>query len=429
MSAVDGYWDYPLEDRGLLFAPVYFNSPLWQDPSWCYQPSFCIGFGGLFGSLFANPFYCHYYFGDYYSPACIDLGFSPWFSYCHHCYDPLFGYYGWIHRGDRGWYPGLVNTYRGRLAGDLLVPPRTLAQQNALALNFNNTALNTNVTHNTLNTVQMVKPLHELSASGAPLTRLEPTQVSAARETGLAFRKAAVDRQRLETSSASQATRPTALSLANLPARAAVPSLGKLGSHTDPASRPALGAGPQAKAVGPRLPDFGGPGRASTRSATGPPASAPLGSPRHANQPSTPATVHSVPRSGAEAPNRSFTPQSFDRSEYRGSVPRNGSEIRSQPAPHYQTRPSFQPSGPAPNTWSAPSYRPQPNWTPPTSHQAPRMTPPASRSSYRSAPAFRGGDFGSGQSFVSPGSRSPGSSGSEARSSGSRGGGGRRDAR
>ena len=179
------------------------------------------------------------------------------------------------------------------------------------------------------------------------------------------------------------------------------------------------------------MPDFGGPGRASTRSATSPPASAPLGSPRHANQPSTPATVHSVPRSGAEAPNRSFTPQSFDRSEYRGSVPRNGSEIRSQPAPHYQTRPSFQPSGPAPNTWSAPSYRPQPNWTPPTSHQAPRMTPPASRSSYRSAPAFRGSDFGSknGLSFVSPGSRSPGSSGSEARSSGSRGGGGRRDAR
>ena len=37
---VDGYWDYPLEDRGLLFAPVYFKQPLWRNPDWCYQPSY-----------------------------------------------------------------------------------------------------------------------------------------------------------------------------------------------------------------------------------------------------------------------------------------------------------------------------------------------------------------------------------------------------
>src|SRR5262249_48740692 len=173
----------------------------------------------------------------------------------------------------------LVNTCRGRLAGDLLTPPRTLAQQNALAHNFNNTTLNTNVTNNTLNTVQMVKPLHELSTSGVPLTRLEPTQVNAARETGLAFRKVALERQRLEKPRAPQPARPTALSLANLPASTAAASLGKPGSHNDRASRPALGAGPQAKAVGTRPPDFGGPSRPSTRSATGPPTSSSSGSP------------------------------------------------------------------------------------------------------------------------------------------------------
>jgi hypothetical protein len=276
----------------------------------------------------------------------------------------------------------------------------------------------------------MVKPLHELSTSGVPLTRLEPNQVSAAREIGLAFRNAALERQRLETPRASQAARPTALSVVNLPASVAAPSLGKPGSPTDPVSRPALGAGPQAKAVGPRPPDFGGPGRPSTRSATGPTASRQFGSPRHTNQLSTPATVHSGPRSGAEAPNRAFTPQSFDRSGYRGFVPRNGSEVRSQPAPHYQTRPSSQPSAPARNTCSAPSYRPQQNWTPPASHQAPRPAPPASRSSYRSAPAIRGSGSGEytsrsfsssgGRSVGSPGGRSAGSFGS--RSSGSHGG-------
>src|SRR5262249_3875557 len=29
---IDGYWDYTLEDRGLLFAPVYFDQPLWTTP-------------------------------------------------------------------------------------------------------------------------------------------------------------------------------------------------------------------------------------------------------------------------------------------------------------------------------------------------------------------------------------------------------------
>src|SRR5437763_31716 len=31
---VDGYWDYPLEDRGLIFAPVVFRQPLYLDPGY-----------------------------------------------------------------------------------------------------------------------------------------------------------------------------------------------------------------------------------------------------------------------------------------------------------------------------------------------------------------------------------------------------------
>ena len=33
---VDGYWDYPLFDRGLLFAPVSFNRPLFAAPSFFF---------------------------------------------------------------------------------------------------------------------------------------------------------------------------------------------------------------------------------------------------------------------------------------------------------------------------------------------------------------------------------------------------------
>src|SRR5262249_6790019 len=36
---VSGYWDYPLADRGLLFAPCYFQQPVYQQPDFCWTPS------------------------------------------------------------------------------------------------------------------------------------------------------------------------------------------------------------------------------------------------------------------------------------------------------------------------------------------------------------------------------------------------------
>ena len=87
-----GYWDYPLADRGLLFAPAYFNRPLWQTPGWFYRPSFVIGFDGLFGSLFIGRHHHHFFFGDYYDPFYARAGFWPWYSYGRHYHDPLFSY-------------------------------------------------------------------------------------------------------------------------------------------------------------------------------------------------------------------------------------------------------------------------------------------------------------------------------------------------
>src|SRR5262249_51241877 len=66
---VSGYWDYPLEARGLLFAPVCFTRPLWQTPGWCYRPSYAVGCGPLLSALFVRPHWGHYYFGDYYGDA------------------------------------------------------------------------------------------------------------------------------------------------------------------------------------------------------------------------------------------------------------------------------------------------------------------------------------------------------------------------
>jgi hypothetical protein len=166
---VDGYWDYPLEDRGLLFAPVCFNQPLWQSSGWRYRPRFCLGVDGLLNSLFCRPSCGHYYFGDYYDPGYARLGFRPWFQYGPRTYDPLFGYYRWAHRDNPGWFRGLRDVYLGRRNGNLVRPPRTFAAQNALFRQHNFTR---NV--NRTNLLRVVTPLsqwqrnHGLVRRGAP---------------------------------------------------------------------------------------------------------------------------------------------------------------------------------------------------------------------------------------------------------------------
>ncbi len=127
---VDGYWDYPLETRGVLFAPVAFSRPLWQTPGWCYRPRYVVPVDdSFFASLFVGPSCGNYYFGDYYDPAYLDAGYQPWCRYGPRHYDPLYGYYRWAHRDDPRWLRGVGDTYAGRRAGDLARPARTLVAQ------------------------------------------------------------------------------------------------------------------------------------------------------------------------------------------------------------------------------------------------------------------------------------------------------------
>jgi hypothetical protein len=118
----DGYWDYPLDGRGLLFAPVCFNGTPWATPGWCYRPSYCVGLGGLLSSLWCGPS-SGYYFGNYFGPRYGGLGFTPWYAHRRGYANPLFGYYRWANRGNPGWSRGLYNNYRGPHAGALARGP------------------------------------------------------------------------------------------------------------------------------------------------------------------------------------------------------------------------------------------------------------------------------------------------------------------
>jgi hypothetical protein len=124
----DGYWDYPFEDRGLLFAPVYFNRPLWHTAGWHYRPWHTVGFGLFFDSCFWRYGSSHFYYGNYYSPFCHGLGYRPWFH--HHHWDSSFAHHHWRHHhGDHDWHNHQRRLYADRRDGRAAGPPRDFAEQ------------------------------------------------------------------------------------------------------------------------------------------------------------------------------------------------------------------------------------------------------------------------------------------------------------
>jgi WXXGXW repeat (2 copies) len=125
---VDGYWDYPFRNRGLLFAPVSVEQRYWNRPGWSFRPGYVVNDAFLLSSLFVRP--DHYYFGDYYDPRFAAIGFVPWTD--HHysrVADPTFSYYQWKNRTNPNWTSDLRQLYSARRADQSIRPPRTLAQQ------------------------------------------------------------------------------------------------------------------------------------------------------------------------------------------------------------------------------------------------------------------------------------------------------------
>ncbi len=121
-----GYWDWPLANRGLLFAPVAFNQPLWNTPGWSYQPNYCVPYNGLLNSLFMGPSNRGYYYGNYFGPSYRRLGFQPWFANA--AVNPLFSWYRWRNLNNPAWFNNLRGAYRGRFAGTPALPPLQTVQ-------------------------------------------------------------------------------------------------------------------------------------------------------------------------------------------------------------------------------------------------------------------------------------------------------------
>ena len=113
---IEDYWDYPLEECGLQFAPVRFDLGIWLGARRPYIPQFVVSVDFMLGALFIPPGHRHYFFGDYFDTRFAQRGFVAWTDYhpVPGAFDPLFGYYRHIHVGDPKWEVGLRDLYRGR---------------------------------------------------------------------------------------------------------------------------------------------------------------------------------------------------------------------------------------------------------------------------------------------------------------------------
>ena len=123
---VDGYWDYPLDRRGVAFLPVYFPTGM-RGQSFQYSPEIVLDLAILTGNLFTSPRRHHYYFGDYYGTEYYRDGYYPWYEANDHHdrYDPIYVHERWQHRDNPRWVEDQRTTYSRRRDQQQLRPART----------------------------------------------------------------------------------------------------------------------------------------------------------------------------------------------------------------------------------------------------------------------------------------------------------------
>ncbi len=126
---VDGYWDYAVARRGVLFAPVHFRERVYAEPNYSYTPLIVVALNVFSNHLFVRPRYGQYYFGDYYAPRYQNSGYytSRSWGTSRGGYDPIYAYDRWENRNDRGWDRRRQDDYNYFRDNEDARPPRTWA--------------------------------------------------------------------------------------------------------------------------------------------------------------------------------------------------------------------------------------------------------------------------------------------------------------
>jgi len=131
-----GFWDYPLVNRGIPFAPIYFSQSVYLQPNFRYTPGVGLLTAALLSSMFVRPSYGSYYFGDYYAQSNFQAGIYPWYAFhgSRYGYDPLYAYSAAQNfRTNPRWAEKLHQVYTYRREHPEARPPQTFTQMRALA--------------------------------------------------------------------------------------------------------------------------------------------------------------------------------------------------------------------------------------------------------------------------------------------------------
>ncbi len=411
----EGYWDYPLARRGLLFSPVRFAPQVWQRPGWSYQPSYCVSEPALVNSLFVNPSLRRYQFGDYFGPHYAQQGCVPWYNYPYvrNVPQPLYAHYHWQHRADRGWEKDYHALYAERGRGVAMRPPATLADQQRLiqhlavnkTVTINNQTLRVRDPQKLLSNLTVIAPLKEIRQRQTNL-RFQPvakqTQVRE-RQVVSQLRTAAVTRRQVETGLIAKGgpprlptDRPRTAKL-ELPRRAApavktgrlqAPPAPRIPMHVErplpkhqevrpvrvvpqPGVRPEVKGRPTPEVKSPPRPDVKAPPKVS-----------PAPNPRPEVKPRPPEVKPPTP---APRPQVNPTPPA-PRPQVKPTPPAPRPQVN--PAPP-ALRPQVNPAAPVPRPQvnpAPPAPRPQVNPTPPAPRPQVKPTPPVPRPQVNPAP-------------------------------------------
>lgn len=164
---VEGFWDYPIERRGILFAPVYFQSHVYSRRGYYYSPLIVINLSLFNDHLFLRPRYQHYYFGDYYAASYSQGGYYASYSFqsSRYGYDPFYSRERWVHRQDREWAHRVDASYQYRRANVAARPPQTWAAQ---------IRINSTTAASQQNRLMVAAPIEQLARSKDSAIRFQP---------------------------------------------------------------------------------------------------------------------------------------------------------------------------------------------------------------------------------------------------------------
>jgi hypothetical protein len=232
---VPGYWDLPVANRGLMFAPVYYAQPVYAQPGFVFTPSISIVGSAVTANLFVQASTNQYLFGNFYAQNFVSVGIVPWFSFTFASgppvfYDPLFSYYAVVNvRQNPQWIVQVRRAYAMRRENPALRPPGTYAEQIRIERNVSITRDITVVDHRT-----MAMPLHRLAADPIAGKNLRMVRVGEAERQQLrqqATRLHQVSNERLRQEHAA-----ARLGMTNRPRTVSLPH-SPIAAH--PAARPA----------------------------------------------------------------------------------------------------------------------------------------------------------------------------------------------